>query len=92
MTTNQLREEISNVLVKWRIPTRQVAISEIMQKVAEHDRYVIGDNEEIIQVRKPTHGNCCTCQRCGMHHDECQCFEKEERNEWRDEARKRAGI
>ena len=23
--------------------------------------------------RKPTHGNCCTCQVCGHYHDECQC-------------------
>jgi hypothetical protein len=21
--------------------------------------------------RRPTHGNCCTCQRCGRDHDEC---------------------
>jgi len=23
--------------------------------------------------RKPTHGNCCTCQTCGHGHDECRC-------------------
>ncbi len=23
--------------------------------------------------RKPTHGNCCTCQDCGQPHDECTC-------------------
>jgi len=23
--------------------------------------------------RKPTHGNCCTCQDCGQGHDECFC-------------------
>jgi hypothetical protein len=23
--------------------------------------------------RKPTHGNCCTCQTCGYHYDYCVC-------------------
>lgn len=27
------------------------------------------------QFRKPTHGNCCTCQTCGHPHDECLCCE-----------------
>lgn len=27
--------------------------------------------------RKPTHGNCCTCQDCGNYHDDCTCLEKE---------------
>ena len=22
---------------------------------------------------KPTHGSCCTCQKCGHDHDECIC-------------------
>lgn len=48
----------------------------------------IGANEEIKLIQKPGHGTCCTCQACGLHHDDCQCFEKEERNAWRDEARK----
>lgn len=25
------------------------------------------------RIRKPTHGSCCTCQGCGLHHDECRC-------------------
>jgi hypothetical protein len=24
-------------------------------------------------TRKPTHGNCCTCQSCGQYHDDCTC-------------------
>lgn len=24
-------------------------------------------------IRTPTHGNCCTCQRCGVDHDSCRC-------------------
>lgn len=23
--------------------------------------------------RKPTHGKCCTCPRCGWDNDDCQC-------------------
>lgn len=23
------------------------------------------------KFRKPTHGNCCTCQRCGRDHESC---------------------
>ena len=26
---------------------------------------------------KPGHGPCCTCQRCGYHHDECVCSHNE---------------
>ena len=34
--------------------------------------------------RKPTHGTCCTCQRCGYHHDDCQCYYAEDIEEaWR---------
>jgi len=25
------------------------------------------------RIRKPTHGTCCTCQRCGLDHDTCRC-------------------
>lgn len=25
------------------------------------------------RIRKPTHGNCCTCQGCGLDHDSCRC-------------------
>ncbi len=30
-----------------------------------------------IEIRKPTHGNCCTCQACGHPHDECVCRHNE---------------
>jgi uncharacterized coiled-coil protein SlyX len=25
------------------------------------------------RIRKPTHGPCCTCQRCGQFYDDCRC-------------------
>lgn len=40
-------------------------------------------DQPIVQTRKPTHGNCCTCQTCGEYHDDCQCGEIEEKNEWK---------
>jgi hypothetical protein len=24
--------------------------------------------------KKPTHGTCCICQRCGYSYDDCQCY------------------
>ena len=32
---------------------------------------------EIKSFRKPTHGECCTCQDCGYYHDECVCLDNE---------------
>jgi len=32
---------------------------------------------EIQPIRKPTHGNCCTCQDCGWDHDDCICYDNE---------------
>lgn len=27
-----------------------------------------------VKKRKPTHGYCCTCQKCGQCHDDCICW------------------
>ncbi len=37
--------------------------------------YLLG--EQVLETRKPTHGNCCTCQTCGQGHDECVCDHNE---------------
>lgn len=33
--------------------------------------------EQVVEAkrkhREPTHGSCCTCQRCGLDHDACRC-------------------
>lgn len=39
---------------------------------------LIQEKAEKIECIKPTHGNCCTCQKCGQAHDECVCTH----NEW----------
>lgn len=31
------------------------------------------DGTEFKTTRKPTHGVCCTCQKCGWSHDDCIC-------------------
>ncbi len=28
-----------------------------------------------VDKRKPGHGPCCTCQKCGYDHDDCKCWE-----------------
>ena len=38
----------------------------------------------LVQVkRKPTHGNCCTCQECGQYHDDFLCEQYRLWAEWR---------
>lgn len=27
----------------------------------------------LADLRRPTHGPCCTCQRCGKFYDDCRC-------------------
>lgn len=34
-------------------------------------------NIGILPNETPTHGNCCTCQKCGHSHDECVCEHNE---------------
>ena len=41
---------------------------------------LIQGKAEKVECIKPTHGNCCTCQKCGQAHDECVCTH----NEWID--------
>lgn len=53
---------------------------EILQSLLGLD---ILKDEEHVQIRKPTHGNCCTCQTCGLPHDECEEFEMLDRNKFR---------
>ena len=47
--------------VKWY----QQQLATITQERDEWKRWAIH--------RVPTHGTCCTCQRCGLDHDSCRC-------------------
>jgi len=44
------------------LATAQARVKELEAKVVKWQR-----------IRKPTHGNCCTCQKCGLDHDACRC-------------------
>ena len=37
----------------------------------------LNDSPEEIPAIKPSHGNCCTCQKCGQFHDDCVCTHNE---------------
>ena len=42
----------------------------------DHERAIAEKDREIAKwrrIRTPTHGNCCTCQKCGLDHDSCRC-------------------
>lgn len=32
---------------------------------------------KLLPHKKPTHGSCCTCQKCGYYHDDCVCEHNE---------------
>ena len=40
-------------------------------------RRVYGLSSTRVDKIKPTHGPCCTCQRCGYDHDECKCLDND---------------
>lgn len=65
MKTPSLREEIGTILVKWNMPTRQAAISEILSAVRERipkrhisivdgkeDRYLAGRNQAVTEMEE----------------------------------------
>ena len=56
----------ANVLwsrVRATLDARDAEIQRLSKELADMKRY----------YRKPTHGPCCTCQRCGQHYDDCRC-------------------
>lgn len=45
----------------------------MLELIKEYSEVSI-DRLEFKIHRKPTHGSCCTCQKCGHYHDECVCI------------------
>ncbi len=44
--------------------------------IAERDALLadLADRDKrLSDLRRPTHGPCCTCQRCGKNYDDCRC-------------------
>jgi hypothetical protein len=82
-------EEAHGVTLGSTLADREVreAIRAVLAENALHKRW----------HRKPTHGACCTCQKCGLDYDTCRCSlddvadelqqAEAERDEWRDIAR-----
>ena len=50
------------------------------------------ETTEVKEHRKPTHGECCTCQDCGYYHDECVCRDNEIITTVRERLRKDWGV
>jgi hypothetical protein len=56
--------------------SKYVLLADLIPLLNEYASWFKGelpDKIEPINVIKPTHGNCCTCQDCGFPHDECVC-------------------
>ena len=58
-----------------------MSIETKLVKVLQENKYLRKENEglkkELVLIKKyyrlPTHGICCTCQRCGQSYDDCKC-------------------
>jgi len=62
------------------IPTAQLPnlvdeVRRLRELLAEHTRWKPGLG--ILANGKSTHGNCCTCETCRHHHDDCVCEHNE---------------
>jgi len=51
-----------------------VSLDKVIELLVRHD---ILKGNRTIPPRKPGHGPCCTCQKCGFYHDECVCEHNE---------------
>jgi flagellar biosynthesis/type III secretory pathway protein FliH len=45
---------------------------EITQRDREKAEEIVGCKFDD-RKQKPTHGTCCTCQKCGFYYDDCKC-------------------
>lgn len=52
---NTLKEEISKILIKWNMPTRQTAINEIVALLSAHDTALSEELKKmkVIELQKP---------------------------------------
>ena len=46
----------------------------LIEKLIEHHFLT---SEELEPITKPTHGECCCCQKCGNDYDYCVCENNE---------------
>ncbi len=45
----------------------------LVKKSMERVKELMKEVQKWQRIRTPTHGPCCTCQRCGQHYDDCRC-------------------
>ncbi len=60
LTWNNAKDDIKHLLS--HISTLEEKAGRLQEEVQKWQR-----------IRTPTHGPCCTCQRCGQHYDDCRC-------------------
>jgi len=51
--------------LKQQLATLRQGMAELL---ADRDKW-----KGFARHRIPTHGPCCTCQKCGLSHDDCRC-------------------
>jgi len=59
----RLQQQLSDTQTSWQ------------KLAAALEQQLSAAQAEIERLKRlvPTHGNCCTCQQCGKHHDDCRC-------------------
>lgn len=50
-----------------------LALKERAEKAEERTEKAEERARKWERIRTPTHGSCCTCQRCGQFYDDCRC-------------------
>ncbi len=49
-------------------------MTELIETAQEWNPYCYeNDCSDVHIKRTPTHGSCCTCQKCGNYYDDCIC-------------------
>jgi len=56
------------------VSARESIIKQVVDVLIEQGQLM---GSEPKKTCKPIHGNCCTCQECGMAHDDCVCEHNE---------------
>lgn len=43
------------------------------ERLAQENARLREEVQKWQRIRTPTHGSCCTCQKCGQFYDDCRC-------------------
>lgn len=64
---------VKNGHVSTIVTPERLAIPEVAKAVFDALAAMNADLLKWRRIRTPGHGECCTCQACGLDHDECRC-------------------